>query len=166
MSPRFRVYTHRDVIGVEIGGALKNIIAIAAGIMDGVGAGDNTKAALITRALAEITRLGAKLGAEALTFAGLSGMGDIIVTCMSKYSRNRYLGEQIGRGRKLDEILSEMVMVAEGVKTTSAAYQLARRHNVEVPIISEAYRVLFENKNPEQAVFDLMTRAAKFEDWG
>lgn len=166
MSPRFRVYTHRDVIGVEIGGALKNIIAIAAGIMDGVGAGDNTKAALITRALAEITRLGAKLGAEALTFAGLSGMGDIIVTCMSKYSRNRYLGEQIGRGRKLDEILSEMVMVAEGVRTTSAAYQLARRHNVEVPIISEAYRVLFENKNPEQAVFDLMTRAAKFEDWG
>jgi glycerol-3-phosphate dehydrogenase (NAD(P)+) len=93
-------------------------------------------------------------------------MGDIIVTCMSKYSRNRYLGEQIGRGRKLDEILSEMVMVAEGVRTTSAAYQLARRHNVEVPIISEAYRVLFENKNPEQAVFDLMTRAAKFEDWG
>lgn len=166
MSSVFRVYTHNDVIGVEIGGALKNIIAIAAGIIDGVGAGDNTKAALITRALAEITRLGTKLGADSLTFAGLSGMGDLIVTCMSKYSRNRYVGEQIGRGRKLQEILSEMVMVAEGVKTTRAAYQLANTQKVEVPIITEAYRVLFEDKDPKQAVFDLMTRAAKFEDWG
>jgi len=166
MSSVFRVYTHSDVIGVEIGGALKNIIAIAAGIIDGVGAGDNTKAALITRALAELTRLGTKLGADTLTFAGLSGMGDLIVTCMSKYSRNRYVGEQIGRGRKLEEILSEMVMVAEGVKTTRAAYQLANNLQVEVPIITEAYRVLFENKDPKQAVFDLMTRAAKFEDWG
>lgn len=166
MSSVFRVYTHNDVIGVEIGGALKNIIAIAAGIIDGVGAGDNTKAALITRALAEMTRLGTRLGADSLTFAGLSGMGDLIVTCMSKYSRNRYLGEQIGRGRKLEEILSEMVMVAEGVKTTRAAYQLASNHNVEVPIITEAYRVLFQDKDPKQAVYDLMTRAAKFEDWG
>jgi glycerol-3-phosphate dehydrogenase (NAD(P)+) len=166
MSSVFRVYTHSDVIGVEVGGALKNIIAIAAGIIDGVGAGDNTKAALITRALAEVTRLGTRLGADSLTFAGLSGMGDLIVTCMSKYSRNRYVGEQIGRGRKLEDVLSEMVMVAEGVKTTRAAYQLANRHQVEVPIITEAYRVLFENKNPKQAVFDLMTRAAKFEDWG
>jgi glycerol-3-phosphate dehydrogenase (NAD(P)+) len=166
MSSVFRVYTHSDVIGVELGGALKNIIAVAAGIIDGVGGGDNTKAALITRALAEVTRLGTKLGADSLTFAGLSGMGDLIVTCMSKYSRNRYLGEQIGKGRKLEEVLSEMVMVAEGVKTTRAAYQLAVKHGVEVPIISEAYKVLFENKHPKQAVFDLMTRAAKFEDWG
>ncbi|NIR50075.1 NAD(P)H-dependent glycerol-3-phosphate dehydrogenase [candidate division KSB1 bacterium] len=166
MSEVFRVYTHKDVIGVEIGGALKNIVAVAAGVIDGVGAGMNTKAALITRALAEITRLGTKLGADSLTFAGLSGMGDLIVTCMSKYSRNRYLGEQIGKGRKLNEILTEMVMVAEGVKTTRSAYELAAKHNVEVPIIAETYRVLFENKSPKQAVLDLMTRAAKYEDWG
>ncbi|MFQ5751619.1 MAG: NAD(P)H-dependent glycerol-3-phosphate dehydrogenase [bacterium] len=166
MSSAFRVYLHNDVIGVEFGGALKNIIAIAAGIIDGVGAGDNTKAALMTRALAEITRLGTKLGADSLTFAGLSGMGDLIVTCMSKYSRNRYLGEQIGKGKSLEQVLSEMVMVVEGVKTTRSAYELAAKHNVEVPIITEAYNVLFENKDPKQAVFDLMTRAAKFEDWG
>lgn len=166
MSPMFRVYMHNDVIGVELGGALKNIIAVAAGIIDGVGAGDNTKAALITRGLAEITRLGIKLGANSLTFAGLSGMGDLIVTCMSKYSRNRYLGEQIGKGKKLDEVLSEMVMVAEGVRTTRSAYELAAKHRVEVPIISEAFNVLFQNKDPKQAVFDLMTRAAKIEDWG
>ncbi|MFQ5824510.1 MAG: NAD(P)H-dependent glycerol-3-phosphate dehydrogenase [bacterium] len=166
MAPTFRVYMHSDVIGVEIGGALKNIIAVAAGIIDGVGAGDNTKAALITRGLAEITRLGTKLGAKSLTFAGLSGMGDLIVTCMSRYSRNRYLGEQIGKGKKLDEVLSEMVMVAEGVKTTRSAYELAAKHHVEVPIITEAYNVLFQNKDPKQAVFDLMTRAAKIEDWG
>lgn len=166
MSSEFRVYVHNDVIGVEIGGALKNIVAVAAGIIDGVGAGDNTKAALITRALAEITRLGTKLGADSLTFAGLSGMGDLIVTCMSKYSRNRYLGEQIGRGKTLEEVLSEMVMVAEGVKTTRSAYELAAQHQVEVPIITEAHKVLFQNKDPKEAVYDLMTRAAKFEDWG
>lgn len=166
MASTFRVYTNKDVIGAEIGGALKNIIAVAAGIIDGVGAGDNTKAALITRALAEITRLGTKLGANSLTFAGLSGMGDLIVTCMSKYSRNRYLGEQIGKGKTLDQALSEMVMVAEGVKTTRSAYELAAKHQVEVPIITQTYKVLFQNKHPEKAVFDLMTRAAKFEDWG
>ena len=166
MSSEFRVYVHNDVIGVEIGGALKNIVAVAAGIIDGVGAGDNTKAALITRALAEITRLGTKLGADSLTFAGLSGMGDLIVTCMSKYSRNRHLGEQIGRGKTLEEVLSEMVMVAEGVKTTRSAYELAAQHQVEVPIITEAHRVLFQNKDPKEAVYDLMTRAAKSEDWG
>lgn len=166
MSRDFRVYVHNDIIGVELGGALKNIVAVAAGIIDGVGAGDNTKAALITRALAEITRLGTKLGADSMTFAGLSGMGDLIVTCMSKYSRNRYLGEQIGKGKKLDEVLSEMVMVAEGVKTTRSAHELAARHGVEVPIINEAYKVLFQNKDPKEAVYDLMTRAAKFEDWG
>ena len=166
MSSVFRVYTNSDVVGVEIGAALKNIIALAAGIIDGVGGGDNTKAALITRGLAEITRLGTKLGAKSLTFAGLSGMGDLIVTCMSKYSRNRYLGEQIGKGRKLQEVLDEMVMVAEGVRTTRSAYELAFKHSVEVPIISEAYKVLFEDKSPHEAVFDLMTRAAKYEDWG
>jgi glycerol-3-phosphate dehydrogenase (NAD(P)+) len=166
MSSEFRVYVHNDVIGVEIGGALKNVVAVAAGIIDGVGAGDNTKAALITRALAEITRLGTKLGADSLTFAGLSGMGDLIVTCMSKYSRNRHLGEQIGRGKTLEEVLSEMVMVAEGVKTTRSAYELAAQHQVEVPIITEAHRVLFQNKDPKEAVYDLMTRAAKSEDWG
>ncbi|MFQ5825245.1 MAG: NAD(P)H-dependent glycerol-3-phosphate dehydrogenase [bacterium] len=166
MAPMFRVYIHSDVIGVEIGGALKNIIALAAGIIEGVGGGDNTKAALITRGLVEITRLGTKLGANSLTFAGLSGMGDLIVTCMSRYSRNRYLGEQIGRGKKLDEVLSEMVMVAEGLRTTRSAYELAAKHQVEIPIITEAYNVLFQNKDPKQAVFDLMTRAAKVEDWG
>lgn len=166
MSASFRVYSHHDVIGVEMGGALKNVVAVAAGIIDGVGAGDNTKAALITRALAEITRLGTKLGADSLTFAGLSGMGDLIVTCMSQYSRNRYLGEQIGKGKTLKQALSEMVMVAEGVRTTRSAYELASRHGVEVPITSEAYSVLFEGKDPKQAVFDLMTRAAKGEDWG
>ena len=166
MSPVFRVYMHSDVIGVEIGGALKNIIAVAAGIVEGVGGGDNTKAALITRALVEITRLGTKLGANSLTFAGLSGMGDLIVTCMSRYSRNRYLGEQIGKGKKLNDVLSEMVMVAEGVKTTRSAYELAAKYQVVIPIITEAYNVLFQNKDPKQAVFDLMTRAAKIEDWG
>ncbi len=166
MRPTFRVYAQHDVVGVELGAALKNIVAVAAGIIDGVGGGDNTKAALITRALAEITRLGTKLGADSLTFAGLAGMGDLIVTCMSKYSRNRHLGEQIGRGKTLDEALSEMVMVAEGVRTTRSAYELASRHDVEVPIITEAYNVLFNNKKPRVAVHDLMTRAAKVEDWG
>jgi len=166
MSTSFRIYTHHDVIGVELGGALKNIIAVAAGIVDGVGGGDNTKAALLTRALAEITRLGTKLGADSLTFAGLSGMGDLIVTCMSKHSRNRHVGEQIGKGKTLEQTLSEMVMVAEGVKTAKSGYELALKNNVEVPIINEAYNVLFKNKDPKQAVFDLMTRAAKLEDWG
>ncbi|MCG8604997.1 NAD(P)H-dependent glycerol-3-phosphate dehydrogenase [bacterium] len=166
MSSVFRVYTSSDVVGVEIGAAIKNIIAVAAGIIDGVGAGDNTKAALLTRALAETTRLGLRLGADSLTFAGLSGMGDLIVSCMSKYSRNRHLGEQIGRGKSLGEALSGMVMVAEGVRTTKSAYELAAKYGVEVPIISEAHKVLFENKDPKQGVFDLMTRAAKIEDWG
>ncbi len=166
MSSTFRVYTHRDVVGVEIGGALKNVIAFAAGVIDGVGGGDNTKAALITRALVETTRLGTKLGAEPLTFAGLSGMGDLIVTCMSRHSRNRHLGEQIGQGKSLSEALAGMVMVAESVRTTESAYELARRHGVEVPIIKEAYNVLFEDKDPHTAVHELMTRAAKVEDWG
>lgn len=166
MTATFRVYTHHDIIGVELGGALKNVAAFAAGVIDGVGGGDNTKAALITRALVEITRLGTKLGAEATTFAGLSGMGDLIVTCMSKHSRNRHLGEEIGRGKTLEEALGAMVMVAESVKTTRSAYELARKYGVEVPIIEESYKVLFENKNPRMAVFELMTRAAKVENLG
>ena len=166
MSSEFRVYLHDDVIGVELGGALKNVVAVAAGIIDGVGAGDNTKAALMTRALVETTRLGTQLGADSRTFSGLSGMGDLIVSCMSKHSRNRHLGEQIGMGKTLREALAEMVMVAEGVKTTKAAYQLAARYDVEVPIISETYRILFEDKDPKQAVLDLMTPSAKAEEWG
>lgn len=162
----FRVYTDHDVTGVELGGALKNIIALAAGIVDGVGFGDNTKAALMTRGLVEITRLGVKLGADPMTFAGLSGMGDLFVTCMSRKSRNRHVGEEIGKGRKLQEILNEMMMVAEGVRTTQAAYRLAQQHGVEMPITSEVYQVLFENKDAKQAVYALMTREAKREKFG
>jgi glycerol-3-phosphate dehydrogenase (NAD(P)+) len=166
MNRYFRIYTDHDVTGVELGGALKNIIALAAGIVDGVGFGDNTKAALMTRGLVEITRLGAKLGADPMTFAGLSGMGDLFVTCMSRKSRNRHVGEEIGKGRKLQEILSDMLMVAEGVRTTQAAYQLAQQHGVEMPITSEVYQVLFENKDAKQAVYALMTREAKREKLG
>jgi glycerol-3-phosphate dehydrogenase (NAD(P)+) len=166
MTPYFRVYANDDIIGVELGGALKNIVALAAGICDGAGFGDNTKAALMTRGLVEINRLGVEMGARSDTFAGLSGMGDLIVTCMSRHSRNRYVGEQIGKGRKLDDILNEMVMVAEGVKTTLSAYQLAAKGQVDMPITEQIYLTLFENKLPMQAMTDLMTRASKVEDWG
>ena len=166
MNQYFRVYANDDVVGVELGGALKNIIALAAGICDGAGFGDNTKAALITRGLVEINRLGIELGARSDTFAGLSGMGDLVVTCMSKHSRNRYVGEQIGKGRPLQEILDEMKMVAEGVKTTLSAYEIAQKQKVEMPITEQIYYVLFENKPAHQAMVDLMTRASKIEDWG
>jgi glycerol-3-phosphate dehydrogenase (NAD(P)+) len=166
MRPYFRVYSNLDIVGVELGGALKNIIAVAAGICDGAGFGDNTKAALITRGLAEINRLGLKMGAKADTFAGLSGMGDLIVTCTSMHSRNRYVGEQIGKGRSLQDILNEMVMVAEGVKTTASAFELSQKENVEMPITEQVYKTLFEGKPPAEAMRDLMTRASKFEDWG
>jgi glycerol-3-phosphate dehydrogenase (NAD(P)+) len=165
MRPYFRVYANLDIIGVELGGALKNIIAVAAGICDGAGFGDNTKAALITRGLVEINRLGVKMGAHSDTFAGLSGMGDLIVTCMSQHSRNRYVGEQIGKGRTLQEVLDEMVMVAEGVKTTDSAYELAQKVGVEMPITEQVYKTLFEGKPPAEAMRDLMTRASKIEDW-
>jgi len=165
-TPYLRVYANPDVIGVELGGALKNVIAMAAGICDGAGFGDNTKAALITRALVEMNRLGVKMGAQANTFAGLSGMGDLIVTCMSKHSRNRHVGEQIGKGRSLQEILDEMVMVAEGVRTTESVHFLAERENVEMPISEQVYKTLFEGKSPIEAVRDLMTRESKTEDWG
>lgn len=159
----FRVYSSTDIIGVEIGGSVKNVVAIAAGICDGAGFGDNTKAALLTRSLAEIQRLGVVLGARPETFAGLSGIGDLIVTCMSKHSRNRHVGEQIGRGRTLKEILGEMVMVAEGVKTTRSVHQLAKKLGLEMPISEQVYAVLFHNKNPHEAVAELMTREAKDE---
>ena len=163
-SPALRVYASQDVVGVELGGALKNVIALAAGICDGLGYGDNTKGALLTRGLAEITRLGVALGGNRSTFAGLSGMGDLITTCNSKFSRNRHVGEQIGRGRKLPEILDEMVMVAEGVLTTKSAYDLSKRVNIPMPIAEETYQVLFHGKDPKAGVEDLMTRDLKVED--
>jgi glycerol-3-phosphate dehydrogenase (NAD(P)+) len=166
MTPYFRVYASPDIIGVELGGALKNIVALAAGICDGAGFGDNTKAALMTRGLVEISRLGIDMGAQSDTFAGLSGMGDLIVTCMSRHSRNRYVGEQIGKGRKLDDILNEMVQVAEGVKTTLSAYEISQKRGIEMPITEQIYFTLFENKAPMEAMYDLMTRASKVEDWG
>ena len=164
-SASFRVYRSHDITGVELGGALKNVIAIAAGICDGAGFGDNTKAALQPRGLAEIARLGRKLEADPNTFAGLSGMGDLIVTCMSRHSRNRHVGEQIGRGRKLDDILAEMTMVAEGVRTCRAAVALAAQHKVEMPICGQVHDVLFRDKEPVQAMQDLMTREVKPEVW-
>jgi len=161
----FRVYTSTDLIGVELGGSLKNVIAIAAGILDGLGLGDNTIGALLTRGLAEMVRLGRRMGADPITFSGLSGIGDLITTCTSEHSRNRYVGEQLGRGRKLDEILNSMSMVAEGVKTTKSAYDLARKYGVEMPITAEVHRILFENKDPKLALYDLMTRSPKPEVW-
>jgi glycerol-3-phosphate dehydrogenase (NAD(P)+) len=166
MHPYFRIYTNSDIIGVELGGSLKNVIAIAAGICDGMGLGDNSRGALITRGLAEIIRLGEKLGAKRETFAGLSGLGDLVTTCISKYSRNRFVGEQIGKGKTLDQVLKEMTMVAEGVKTTKSAYQLSLRHKVEMPITEQVYKVLFEDKPPKQAIAELMTRDPKSEIWG
>jgi len=163
MSPTFRVYTNDDLVGVELAGSLKNIIAIAVGICDGLGYGDNTKGALITRGLAEISRLGLALGARQETFAGLSGMGDMITTCCSQHSRNRYVGEQIGKGRSLQEVLDSMEMVAEGVNTADSGRALARRTGVEMPITEQVYRVLFKGKDPREAVNDLMTRDPKPE---
>lgn len=159
----FRVYRSSDVTGVELGGSMKNIIAIAAGISDGAGFGDNTKAAIMTRGLKEITRLGLKLGAHEHTFFGLSGMGDLIVTCESKLSRNRYVGEEVGKGRKLKDILEEMKMVAEGVATTKSTHELAQKLKVELPITEQVHKVLFAGKNPHKATEILMTRDLKIE---
>jgi len=163
MLPYFRVYASNDIRGVEIGGSLKNVIAIAAGIIDGAELGDNTKAAVMTRGIAEIARVGVAMGAHIRTFSGLSGIGDLMVTCMSRHSRNRYVGVEIGKGRTLAAIVKGMVMVAEGVATTASAYELARRVGVEVPIIAEVYRILFEEKDPLVACHDLMTRDPKGE---
>ncbi len=158
MNDVFRVYTSTDIIGVELGGALKNVIALCAGISDGLGFGDNTKAALMTRGIAEITRLGVAMGAKAETFSGLSGIGDLIVTCTSMHSRNRRAGILLGKGYSLDQTLKEVHMVVEGVNTATAAYKLAQKYNVSMPITAEAYKVLFEGKNAKDAVVSLMTR--------
>jgi glycerol-3-phosphate dehydrogenase (NAD(P)+) len=166
VRPYLRVYTNDDIVGVEIATGLKNSIAIAAGILDGLGCGDNTKAALVTRGLSEITRLGAAMGARAETFSGLAGVGDLVVTCLSRHSRNRRVGEAIGRGQTLEEALKGMVMVAEGVRTTRAAVDLGRRLGVELPIIEMVHRVLFEGHDPREAVQMLMTRPPRAETRG
>ncbi|XXT17719.1 NAD(P)H-dependent glycerol-3-phosphate dehydrogenase [Sorangium sp. So ce429] len=158
-TDRFRVYWSDDVVGVEVGGALKNVIAIAAGIGDGLGLGHNARAGLITRGLAEMARMAAAKGANLLTLAGLSGMGDLVLTCTGELSRNRTVGIEMGRGRKLDEILAGLGHVAEGVKTAKSAYELANKLGVSAPISVEVYRMLYEGKPPQQAVVDLMTRA-------
>ncbi|ACB75513.1 NAD(P)H-dependent glycerol-3-phosphate dehydrogenase [Opitutus terrae] len=164
MNQYLRVYTSDDVVGAELGGSLKNVLALAAGVLDGMGMGDNTKAALMTRGIAEMARLGEALGGRHETFSGLSGIGDLIVTCSSRHSRNRHVGEELGKGRKLEEIQREMGMVvAEGVKTADSAYQLARRTNVVTPIIDEVYTSLYQGKDPRQAVRDLMLRDPKPE---
>jgi len=162
-GPTMRVYTSPDIIGVELGGSLKNVIAIAAGVSDGLALGDNAKAALITRGLAEISRLGVALGADPLTFAGLSGMGDLIVTCDSRHSRNRRTGEAIARGETLDDILAHTAMVAEGVKTATSVHALAGREGIEMPICEQVYQVLFENLGPRDALASLMDRDARPE---
>jgi len=162
--PTFRVYTSADVPGVELGGALKNVIAIAAGIGDGLGFGDNSKAALVTRAMAEIRRLGVACGALPDTFTGLSGLGDLMVTCFSRHSRNRGFGERVGRGERAGDIAAIMVAVAEGYPTAASAYQLARKHGVITPVIDETYAMLYEHKDVRQAVRDLMSRDLKVED--
>jgi glycerol-3-phosphate dehydrogenase (NAD(P)+) len=164
MNPYLRLYTSDDVVGAELGGALKNVLALAAGVLDGMGLGDNTKAALMTRGIVEMARLGQALGGRAETFSGLSGIGDLIVTCISRHSRNRHVGEELGKGRKLADIQREMGMVvAEGVNTADGAYALARRAGVETPIIDEVYASLYRDKDPRQAVRELMTREAKPE---
>jgi len=163
MNDRFRVYTSEDLLGVELGGALKNVIALAAGISDGMALGDNAKAALVTRGIAEIARLGVAAGADILTFSGLSGIGDLVVTCASKHSRNRRTGMLLGQGKTLQEALAEVKMVVEGVNTTKAAHALAKEHGVEMPITNEIYNALFLGKSPLDAVSDLMRRDKKNE---
>lgn len=163
MTPMFRIYVNYDVAGVEIGGSVKNIMAIAAGIINGAELGDNVEASVITRGLHEMKRLGMQLGASQDTFSGLSGMGDLVVTCTSKHSRNRRVGYHLGKGRNLDEIIDEMNMVAEGVNTTKSVLQWSNKLNVEMPITAAVYRVLFENESPEDMLYDLMTRNPKEE---
>jgi len=161
----FRVYRSNDLVGAELGGSLKNVIAIASGITQGLDYGDNTTGALLTRGLAEITRMGVKAGADPLTFAGLSGIGDLITTCVSRHSRNRHVGERIGKGETLREILDSMVMVAEGVDTCRSAYAMAEKFDVDMPITVEVHKVLFEDKPPRKALTDLMGRQLKEEIW-
>lgn len=163
MTEWVRIYTSPDIVGVELGGALKNIIAIAAGVVDGLGLGDNAKAALVTRGLVEMRRMGLALGARPETFAGLAGLGDLITTCMSRHSRNRRVGEELGRGKKLPDILAAMEMVAEGVETARSAKRLAERLGVDMPITQQVNRILFEGLQPAAAVAQLMQRARKSE---
>ncbi|MDP3148406.1 MAG: NAD(P)H-dependent glycerol-3-phosphate dehydrogenase [Ignavibacteria bacterium] len=163
MNSYFRVYSSTDLLGVELGGAFKNVMAIGAGIIDGAKFGDNTKAAIMTRGIAEISRMGIAMGAKPETFSGLSGIGDLIVTCMSQHSRNRYVGEKLGSGLKLNEILESMYAVAEGVETSRSASQLAKKVGVDAPITNEVYKILFEDKDPIKATSDLMTREMKAE---
>ncbi|MBQ7668036.1 MAG: NAD(P)H-dependent glycerol-3-phosphate dehydrogenase [Clostridia bacterium] len=163
MNEYFRVYPNDDLVGVELGGALKNVIALCAGVSDGLGFGDNTKAGLITRGLAEITRLGVKMGGRQETFSGLTGLGDLVVTCASVHSRNHRAGELIGKGYNPKDAVAEVKMVVEGVNTAKAALKLGEKYGVELPIIEQANKVLFENKNPKDAVLDLMVRTKKYE---
>jgi len=162
----FRVYRNPDVIGCEVAGALKNVMAIASGMADGMGFGDNTRAALITRGLAELSRLGIALGGDPLTFSGLAGMGDLVATCISRQSRNRYVGEELGKGRTIDDISAEMNMVAEGVKTSRAVVELAAEHGIEMPIAEEVVAVIYEGKPARDVIPSLMGRAAKAELYG
>jgi len=163
-NPVLRTYANPDIKGVELGGSMKNVIAIAAGICDGIGYGDNTKAALLTRGMTEISRLGVKMGASPATFNGLSGIGDLIVTCLSQHSRNRKVGQAIGEGKTLDQVLSEMKMVAEGVKSAKSVHQLRQKYEVNMPICEAIYQILFEGKNPKKSVTDLMARELRLEN--
>ncbi len=163
MTDFFRIYSSTDVIGSEIGGSLKNVIAIAAGISDGLGFGTNAKSALLTRGLVEMVRLGVSMGAKKDTFYGLSGLGDLATTCISQYSRNRHFGEEIGKGKKSKDIIKESEMVVEGVATTQSAHDLSKKYKIEMPITAEIYKVIYENKDPKKAVYDLMTRPPKTE---
>jgi glycerol-3-phosphate dehydrogenase (NAD(P)+) len=162
-SPIFRTYTSDDITGVELAGALKNVIAIAAGISDSLQFGSNSAAALVTRGIAEMTRLGVKLGARKETFAGLAGIGDLVLTCTGKLSRNHYVGEELGKGRSLKEIVSSMKMVAEGITTTLSVHQLAKREKVDMPICEQVYNVLYKNKDPRKVLQNLMSRKLKSE---
>ena len=162
-TDRFRIYTNGDVIGVELGGSIKNVIAIACGVSDGLGFGTNTKAGILSRGLAEISRLGVAMGAKAHTFSGISGLGDLVTTCISSYSRNRFVGEQIGKGKSLHQIQTHMQMVAEGVPTAKSAHDLSLKYKIDMPITKEAYLVLYKNKSPLKAVKDLMGRQKREE---
>jgi glycerol-3-phosphate dehydrogenase (NAD(P)+) len=162
-TARFRIYTNPDVVGVELGGSLKNVIAIACGVSDGLGFGTNTKAAILTRGLAEISRLGKAMGARPNTFSGISGLGDLVTTCISQQSRNRRVGELIGKGKSLETIIRHMQMVAEGVPTAKSAYNLSLKYKIDMPIVKEVYQLLYRHKSPLQAVNDLMTRKSKEE---
>lgn len=165
MTDYFRVYTNPDIIGVELGGALKNVIALAAGVIEGMGCGDNTKAALMTRGIAEMSRLGVAMGGDVNTFSGLSGIGDLIVTCTSGHSRNRRAGELIGQGYSLEQAIKKVNMVVEGVPTTKGAYELMKEYNIDMPIITAIYQTLFENKPVHETIKDLMLREKKMESF-